>query len=44
MENTLLCVETNVTLNITFLKSVQKNEMEFCASVMNAFKNCSVKF
>ena len=30
MENTLLRVETNITLNIIFLKFVQKNELKFC--------------
>ena len=44
MENTLLRVETNLTLSIIFLKSVQKNELKFCASVINAFKNRSLNF
>ena len=44
MENTLLRVETNVTINIIFLKFVQKNELKFRMSVMNALKNSEFKF
>ena len=42
MKNIPFRLETNVTLNIIFLKSVQKKRAG--VGIMNAFKNCSLKF